>query len=312
MTDRLVVTERDVRLGDGRTLRTYDGGADAADGLTVVWHHGSPQTGAPLQPLLAAAAARGIRLLSYGRPSYGGSSPLPGRDVASAAADVAQLADALGVARFAVMGASGGGPHALACAALLPGRVTGVVCLAGLAPFTEEFDWFAGMASGGGLRAAAAGRDARERYAASDEFAPDSFIPADWTALSGAWSSLAADAGRASDAGPDGLIDDDVAYVAPWGFDLAEIAAPVLLVQGGRDRVVPPAHANWLIRNLRRAELWLRPDDGHISILDACPVAMDWLKAQDASDRPSALADGPGRRARSDRDRDGDDVAPGR
>lgn len=84
-----MVAERDVRLSDGRTLRTYDsGGADAGDRFTVVWHHGSPQIGAPLQPLLAAAAARGIRLLSYGRPSYGGSSPLPGRDVASAAADV--------------------------------------------------------------------------------------------------------------------------------------------------------------------------------------------------------------------------------
>lgn len=300
-----------MRLRDGRTLRTYDSGAEAATGLTLVWHHGSPQTGAPLPPLLAAAAARGIRLLSYGRPSYGGSSPLPGRDVASAAADVAQLADALGVARFAVMGASGGGPHALACAALLPGRVTGAVCLAGIAPFTEDFDWFSGMASDGGLRAAAAGRDARVRYAASDEFDPDNFTPADWAALSGAWSALGADAGRASDAGPDGLIDDDVAFVAPWGFDLAEIAAPVLLVQGGRDRVVPPAHADWLVRNVRRAELWFRPDDGHISILDACPAAMDWLKAQDASDRSSLLADGPDHRAESDRHRDGADGDPG-
>jgi len=280
----LVVVERNVRLGDGRTLRAYDsGGADAADGLAVVWHHGSPQTGAPLEPLLSVAAARGIRLLSYGRPSYGGSSPFPGRDVAAAAADVAQLADALGVVRFAVMGASGGGPHALACAALLSDRVTGVVCLAGIAPFTEDFDWFAGMASDKGLRAAAAGRDARAQYAASDEFDPDSFTAADWAALSGVWSSLGVDAGRANDAGPDGLIDDDVAVVASWGFDLSTVVAPVLLVQGGQDRVVPPAHADWLHRNLPRSELWLRPDDGHISILDACPAAMDWFAAQDAS-----------------------------
>ena len=91
----LVAWEGDLRLGDGRTLRMYDsGGANAA--FTVVWHHGSPQTGALLEPLLSATARRGIRLLSYGRPSYGGSSPYPGRDVASAAAHVAQLADALG------------------------------------------------------------------------------------------------------------------------------------------------------------------------------------------------------------------------
>jgi pimeloyl-ACP methyl ester carboxylesterase len=274
----LVVSQRDLRLQDGRTLRVYDsGGADAAHEFTVVWHHGSPQTGALLAPLLSAAARRGIRLVSYGRPSYGGSSPHPGRDVASAAADVAQLADALGVPRFAVMGASGGGPHALACAALLADRVTGAVCLAGLAPFTEDFDWYAGMVSDGGLRAAAAGREARARYAASDEFDKDSFTPADWAALSGAWASLGADAGHADAAGPDGLIDDDVAFVAPWGFDVMQIDAPVLLVQGGQDRIVPPAHAHWLTRHCRRAELWFRPHDGHISILNACPLAMDWL-----------------------------------
>jgi pimeloyl-ACP methyl ester carboxylesterase len=163
----------------------YDSvGGDAADAFPVVWHHGAPQTGALLEPLLAAAARRGIRLLSYGRPSYGGSSPYPGRDVASAAGDVAQLADAFGVPRFAVMGASGGGPHALACAALLPGRVTGAASVAGLAPFTEDLDWFAGMVSDGALRAAVAGREARARYAESDEFDENSFTPADRAAQS--------------------------------------------------------------------------------------------------------------------------------
>jgi pimeloyl-ACP methyl ester carboxylesterase len=246
----------------------------------VLWHHGSPQTGAPLEPLLAAAASRGIRLLSYGRPGYGGSSPSPDRTVASAARDVAQVAAALGVSRFAVMGASGGGPHALACAALLAGRVTGTVCLAGPAPFTEDFDWFAGMVSDGGLRAAVAGRDARARFAASEVFDEDSFTPADWAALSGAWASLGDDAGRTGAAGPDGLIDDDVAFVTHWGFGVTSIDAPVLLVQGGEDRLVPPTHAHWLLRHCPNPELWLRPHDGHISILNACPLAMDWLKAR--------------------------------
>ena len=245
-----MVLARDLDLEDGRTLRVYDGGGrDAADAFTLVWLHGSPQTGIPLEPLLSAAARRGIRLLSYGRPSYGGSSPYPGRRVASAAADVAQVADAFGVSRFAVMGFSGGGPHALAGGALLAGRVTGVVSLAGLAPLTGDFDWFSGMVSDGALRAAVAGREARARYADSAEFGADSFTAADWAALSGAWASVGEDAGLADAAGPDGEIDDDVASAGPWEFDVAP-------------------------------ELWLRPHDGHVSILNACPLAMDRLKVK--------------------------------
>ena len=118
------VSERDVPLADGRVVHTFDTGPDSgASGLTVLWQHGSPQTGALPDPLRAAAADRGIRLLCYGRPSYGGSSPYPGRSIGSAARDVAQIVDEIGVDRFATMGHSGGGPHALACAAQLPDRV---------------------------------------------------------------------------------------------------------------------------------------------------------------------------------------------
>jgi pimeloyl-ACP methyl ester carboxylesterase len=274
--------KRDLQLADGRRLIILDAGSSgASDQLTLIWHHGSPQTGALLDPLLSAAARRSIRLVSYARPSYGGSSPNRGRDVASAAADVAQVADALGVDRFAVMGASGGGPHALACAALLSARLIGAVCLASPAPFTDTFDWYAGMVSPGGLRAAAAGRDSRARYAATEVFDENSFTAADWATLNGTWASLGRDAGEAGAAGPDGLIDDDVAFASPWGFDVAAIGVPVLLVQGGEDRVVPSSHSHALMRAIPTSELWLRPRDGHISVLDACPVAMDWLLARD-------------------------------
>jgi pimeloyl-ACP methyl ester carboxylesterase len=278
-----MTTVQDVRLDDGRTVRVHDTGDTIASAtLTLVWHHGSPQTGAPLAPLVAAAAERGIRLVSYGRPSYGGSTPKPGRDVASAASDVAQLADALGVDRFAVMGASGGGPHALACGALLPDRVIAVACLATLAPFgAEGLDWYAGMAGGGAsLRAAEQGRAARVLFEESSEFDPTSFIDRDYAALDGTWSSLGDDVGVASAAGADGLIDDDLAYVGPWGFEVSTITQPVLLAHGGLDRVVPPAHSEWLLRHCPDAELWLRPHDGHVSILDVAPVAMDWLRAR--------------------------------
>lgn len=276
-----MVIERDVQLGDGRVLHGYDSGPDAAARLALVWHHGSPQTGAPLGPVMAAAAARGIRVLSYGRPSYGGSSPNPGRDVASAAADVAAVADAFGVDRFAAMGASGGGPHALAGAALLPERVTGVVSIAGIAPYTDAFDWFDGMRSPGGLRAARQGRDARERFAETEEFDPEQFLPADFAALQGEWASLGADVGRSEAFGPGGLIDDDVAFTKPWGFDLGDVEAPVLLVQGEGDRVVPRRHASWMLSRLPNARLWMRLDDGHVSVLGTVPDAMDWLLANE-------------------------------
>ena len=133
--------------------------------LAVFCHYGTPNIGAPPEPLFAAAEELGIRWVSYDRPGYGGSTPYPGRDVASAAAYASTIADALGIDRFAVMGHSGGGSHALACGALLPERVLGVVSVAGLAPFgAEGLDWFAGMATSGAaeLRAATEGRAALE------------------------------------------------------------------------------------------------------------------------------------------------------
>jgi pimeloyl-ACP methyl ester carboxylesterase len=271
------MTERVVVLADGRAVRTYDSGGPTD--RTVVWHHGSPQTGRLLDPLLAAARERGMRLLSYGRPSYGGSTSRPGRDVASAAGDVREIADAYGIPRFAVMGASGGGPHALACAALLPERVSGAVCLAGIAPYDGTAQWFAGMAGPGGLRAALDGRAARTRYALTDEFDPQVFTAADHAALAGTWASLGADAQLAEAAGPDGLVDDDVAFVTPWGFELAAVRVPVLLVHGDDDRVVPPAHADRLAAAVPGARVWRRPGDGHVSVLDSCPAALDWLAA---------------------------------
>ncbi|HEY4866084.1 MAG TPA: alpha/beta fold hydrolase, partial [Candidatus Dormibacteraeota bacterium] len=139
-----MVTETDLELSDGRRLHIYDSrGHDADASLAVFWHHGTPNLGDPPEPLLPAAAQRGIRWVSYDRPGYGGSTPHPGRDVASAAADVSAIADALGIGQFALMGHSGGGTHALASGALLPKRVLGVVSISGLAPFgAEGLDWF--------------------------------------------------------------------------------------------------------------------------------------------------------------------------
>jgi pimeloyl-ACP methyl ester carboxylesterase len=275
------MTEGDLALGDGRTLHYYDAGG-GADDLAVFWHHGTPNVGAPPAPLFQAARELGLRWVSFDRPGYGGSTRAPGRDVASAAACVSRVADALGLARFAVMGHSGGGPHALACGALLPERVLAVVSAAGPAPFgAEGLDWFGGMAASGvaSLGAAAQGRAAKERHeeAFGDRYDPE-FTPADLAALSGEWSWLGDVVAAAMKGGRGALVDDDLAYVTPWGFDPAAVAAPVLLLHGGRDRVVPCSHSAWLARRCPAAELRLSPEDGHISVLRSAAAALAWLR----------------------------------
>lgn len=272
----------DVARSDGRTIRAVEAGSTAPDAPTVVWHHGSPHTGEPVPPLVAAAERRGIRLITYARPGYGASTPQPDRDVASAAGDVAAVADAAGVDRFAVLGYSGGGPHALACAALLPGRVTAAATLAGIAPYVAADEWFAGMHAPAGLRAAATSRDARLRHAEHDEFDPGQFVDTDWAALEGEWAALGQDAQRAEAAGPGGLVDDDVAFTRPWGVDLGDVRVPTLLVHGERDRVVPRAHAVRTLAALPDARLWMRLDEGHVAVLAVVPDALDWLVERSA------------------------------
>jgi pimeloyl-ACP methyl ester carboxylesterase len=291
MTSEHQVTVRatDVSPGGGRVLHVYDTGpaepgiVGARDTrLPVFWLHGTPQIGAPPVPLFPAAAEHGVRWVSYDRPGYGGSSPVPGRDVASGAADVAVIADALGFDRFAVLGQSGGGPYALACAALLPHRVIGAVSMSGRAPYPADgLDWLAGMRPGSAaeLNATLAGRDALVALLASeDDFDPEMFTPADRAALAGDWKWISTVVGPALEQGTDGLIDDALASVGPWGFDPAVITVPVLLVHGTADRVMPSAHSEWLARRIGgSAELVLVKDAGHISVFAAAPEALAWL-----------------------------------
>jgi pimeloyl-ACP methyl ester carboxylesterase len=291
MTTELRDTVRvtDVSPGGGRVLHVYDTGpaeagtAGAGDArLPVFWLHGTPMIGAPPAPLFPAAAEHGVRWVSYDRPGYGGSSPVPDRDVVSGAADVAVIADALGLDSFAVLGQSGGGPYALACAVLLPDRVIGAVSLSGRAPYPADgLDWLAGMRPGSAaeLHATLAGRDVLAALLASeDDFDPEMFTPADRAALAGDWKWISTVVGPALEQGTDGLIDDALASVRPWGFDPAAITVPVLLVHGTADRVMPSAHSEWLARRIgASAELVLVKDAGHISIFLSAPDAIAWL-----------------------------------
>lgn len=270
------VRERDVHLPGGRTLRAYaTEGDDAA--TAVLWHHGTPNLGAPPAPLFDAAQRLGLRWIAYDRPGYGGSTERPGRTVADAAEDAAAVADALGAERFAVMGHSGGASHALATAALLGDRVLAAVAVSGLAPpGAEGLDWYAGMIPSGqaSLRAAAAGREAKARFEAEhgDAYDPQ-FTDGDLAALAGEWSWFE----TVLAPGASGLLDDDIAYTSPWGCDPAAIDRPVLLLHGEADGIVPPGHARWLAGRIPSAELRLMPGDGHLSVLAQAPAALAWL-----------------------------------
>ena len=276
-----MVTGTDLALGGGRTLHLYDTGGDGRH--VVVYHHGTPNIGVPPEPLFGVSDPLGIRWVGYDRPGYGGSTPVPGRDIASAAADTAAVADALGIDRFSVLGHSGGGAHALACGALLPDRVTAVVSVSGMAPYgAAGLDWFAGMSDVGraSLGAAAAGRAAKEAYEASVGEEDPGFIPADHETLAGVWSWFLTVVRPAVANGPAALIDDDLASVNAWGFDPTAVTVPVLFLHGTGDRMVPSSHSEWLAARIPSAELCLVPGAGHISVLEEAPAALGWLAAR--------------------------------
>ncbi len=264
----------------GRRVRWYSAGpADAA--VTVMWHHGTPNTGEPPEPLFAASAARSIRWLGFDRPGYGESDRHEGRSIADAAHVALAVADDAGVERFAALGHSGGGPHAIALAAIAPERVTAVASVSGMAPLgASGLDWFAGMHKGieAELRAAQMGAGEVETLLAATEFDPEMFTPEDHRALEGPWAWFNGIAAQGVVHGLGGAVDDDRAYVTDWGVDLSRVQAPVLLVHGTEDRVVPVSHSRWLAEHLPTAQLWERMGAAHISALGDGTDILDWLR----------------------------------
>jgi pimeloyl-ACP methyl ester carboxylesterase len=274
--------EATVRAKDGRELRIVEAGA--ADGLAVLVHNGTPMSRLLFRPCVEDAEQRGIRLIGYDRPGYGGSTPHPGRKVADAARDVAAIADALDIDRLATWGISGGGPHALACAALLPERVVAAASLASVAPYPAEgLDWFAGMgeANVAEFGLTLEGREALEPFLRHERDAmlaagPAGLAEAMWTLLSptdhavltGETADYMFEAFRAgNEERLDGWLDDDLAFAKPWGFELEQIEVPVLLWQGAEDRFVPFAHGEWLARRIPALDARLSHDDGHLTLL---------------------------------------------
>jgi pimeloyl-ACP methyl ester carboxylesterase len=285
-----------VESRDGRALEVHEEGDP--DGFPVLVHHGTPMSGLQYAPHVELAREQGIRLVGYDRPGYGGSTRAAGRAVADCVADVTAIADALGFERFASWGISGGGPHVIACGALCDDRLTAIASLAAVAPYDAAgLDWYEGMGEGNhiefgkvlegedalvpfleeearGMRAVTP-EEMRERIATllGDE---------DRAVLTGAFAEYFIECGEhALEPGVDGWVDDDLALVRDWGFDAAAIDCPVLIVQGGADRFVPPSHGHWLAERVPGAEVWLDEDEGHLSLNDhRVPEVHEWLLAR--------------------------------
>jgi pimeloyl-ACP methyl ester carboxylesterase len=290
MTEQRVI----IQAADGRQLEALTAGP--AGGLTVVLHNGTP-AGLLAAPAIAAAAAeRDLRLVLYARPGYEGSTPDPGRRVRAAAADLAAVLDGLGAGEFVTVGWSGGGPHALACAALLPGRCLAAASMAGAAPYhAEGLDWWHGMASENlaEFQAALAGPEALNGFLepAARELASitgagvaaglgDLASAADKAAVTGEFADYLAASFRAAVAGGiGGWRDDDLAFVTDWGFTTADAGAgaPVAVWQGDQDMMVPWSHGQWLAAHIPGARAHLLPGEGHLTLVHAFGAILDDL-----------------------------------
>ena len=236
----------------------------------------------------------GVRLISFDRPGYGGSDRMESRLVSDVAADVLAIANDLKIERFGVIGRSGGGPHALACAAMLPDRVTRAGVLVSIAPRgAEGLDWYAGMSESNvrefttaaaapeslieelGLTAARIKADPMSHVATLGPEMPESDrrVVAD----GGIRMLLAKNFAEALRHSAAGWIDDALAFCAPWGFNLADIQVPVLLWHGEDDVFSPAAHARWMAGQIPTAELLVLPHTAHFGALEVVPDVLSWL-----------------------------------
>jgi pimeloyl-ACP methyl ester carboxylesterase len=289
------VETRTVPTPDGRVLMLELGGDPG--GLPILAHNGTPNTRHLYGPWLEDAAQHGIRLIGYDRPGYGGSTPQPGRTVADCADDVRAIARALDIERMAVWGASGGGPHALACAALLPDLVAAAAAICSIAPYgVPDLDYFAGMGQSNADDIRLYFSDPAAARAKSHQDRLD-MLGTTAEQLTEGWETLLSPVDAAAASGDlaaflvhgfqDGLAtsdegwwEDGVAHLEPWGFDFDAITIPVQVWHGRQDQFVPFQHGEWLAAHVPGVEAHLSESDGHVTLFHRIPEVHRWLTRQ--------------------------------
>jgi pimeloyl-ACP methyl ester carboxylesterase len=268
-------------LPDGRLLDIELSGPD--DGVPLIFHHGTPGAVSQIRAMQRSAAARNLRLITYSRAGYGASTRRPGRTVADVVDDVVAILDHVDAARCVVAGWSGGGPHSLATGARLPDRVAGVLCIAGVGRYGGDgLDFLAGMGEQNivEFNAALAGESQLRAFLDAEAAemkgaTPEQLIATMQTLLPEVdravfteefGEDLAAGFAEALRNGVDGWLDDDFAFVQPWGFDFAEIQVPTFVWQGSEDLMVPFSHGEWLAERIPGVTAHLQEGEGHLSI----------------------------------------------
>ena len=266
-------------LADGRNVELLVAGKPQAQ--AVVFHHGTPGATSTWDAWLAEVEKQGGFAFSYSRPGYGQSSRHAGRTVVDNASDIAEILNHFGITKIVSIGWSGGGPHCLADTTLT--QSAAAISIAGVGAFgASDLDFLEGMGAENHIEFGAAVSGSQEIEQWMKEFTPpiakvtgEEIVEAfggligeaDTKALNeGAGEGTAKSYRQALEVSYFGWMDDDLAFVAPWGFDITKISVPVELWQGNDDFMVPHAHGYWLEKHIPTAKLNFVPGEGHISL----------------------------------------------
>ncbi len=296
MAEGASLSKNKVKLGSGRIIEVSEGGDPG--GVPVFALHGMPGSRLLFGPHLQDAKKRGIRLIGYSRPGYGGSTRLEGRRIVDGASDVAEIADDLGIGKFAVWGHSGGGAYALACAAVLPDRVVAASSLSTLGPYgVDGFDFYTGMGEYNveDYELMLHHRAEWEAKSRKDTEVLVNQTKADRMKMLGSLLSETDKAANTDEVddffhsqleeglgrGIEGTLDDQIASAMSWGFDPASIQVPLQIWHGKEDRFVPFSHGQWLASRIPRAEVHLEENDGHLPMfVNRIPEVQGWLASK--------------------------------